>query len=351
MHEGRFLPMACDVAAMMPMVEMSRDHTFFIPDVLYLYNRDNPLNDDRISASMQELYNQYVRSLPPYQQLEVPPYKEHQLSGMKSDIVCFSYDRPLQLYAFLESVERYVKNYGEVKVIWRASSDAYEKGYALVKEKFPAVTFIQQNDKSAKKDFKKLVMKATFEGNPYITFATDDLVVKDDIDFSRDIRELEKTQMHALFYRLGKHVDYCYMAKERQAIPPLSKVGDDLFAWQYKQATHDWSYPHSVDFTLYRKRDIEDQFKQIACTYPNDLEALWDQMGNLKQYGLCHAESKIVNFPLNVSNNYNEALKEYPVELLLDIFMSGKKIDLGPVHKIENRSPHMEYHPTFVLRD
>ena len=44
----------------------------------------------------------------------------------KADLVVFSKDRPLQLYAFLESVETYITDLETISVIYRVTSSAYE---------------------------------------------------------------------------------------------------------------------------------------------------------------------------------------------------------------------------------
>ncbi len=70
LYEGEFLPMAGDLAFMMPLLEMSGDHTVFIRDILYLYNRSNPLNHHKTNFALQEKCAHYVRNLPPYPRLE-----------------------------------------------------------------------------------------------------------------------------------------------------------------------------------------------------------------------------------------------------------------------------------------
>ena len=44
---GKMFTSACDTALMSPMLEMAGDNIHFIKDVLYVYNRDNPLNEDK----------------------------------------------------------------------------------------------------------------------------------------------------------------------------------------------------------------------------------------------------------------------------------------------------------------
>lgn len=66
---GNFLMMAGDSAAMLPMIEMAADHFYSVSQVLYVYNRANPLNDDKISRWLQLHLDSYVRAKPPYEKL------------------------------------------------------------------------------------------------------------------------------------------------------------------------------------------------------------------------------------------------------------------------------------------
>ena len=66
MYQGDWLPMCADMAAMIPMIEMARDHFAFIPQILYLYNDTNPISDHRVSKELQVIMDRYVRGLPQY---------------------------------------------------------------------------------------------------------------------------------------------------------------------------------------------------------------------------------------------------------------------------------------------
>jgi glycosyltransferase involved in cell wall biosynthesis len=70
LYEGRFVPMAWDLAFMFPMLEMSGKHVAFIRDTLYLYNRSNPINDHKVNLSLQQACERHLRSLPKYEKLE-----------------------------------------------------------------------------------------------------------------------------------------------------------------------------------------------------------------------------------------------------------------------------------------
>lgn len=52
MLNGEFFAATCDQAMMFPMLEMARNHVRFIPDVLYVYNQTNPINDNKVRLKM-----------------------------------------------------------------------------------------------------------------------------------------------------------------------------------------------------------------------------------------------------------------------------------------------------------
>lgn len=60
--DGRYYGVGWDVAFMMPMLEMSANRVLFIPNVLYCYNRFNPLSDDQIRQSDQHRVEMRVRN-------------------------------------------------------------------------------------------------------------------------------------------------------------------------------------------------------------------------------------------------------------------------------------------------
>ncbi len=271
----------------------------------------------------------------------------------KADLVVFSYDRPLQLYAFLESAQKYVTGIGQLSVIYRASDQAFKDGYDVVRTDFPQVTFYSQGSNPAQ-DFKPLTLKASFESpSNYILFAVDDIVVKDTVDIARCINALEKHDAYAFFLRLGMNLNYCYTMNQAQPVPRLTKKSGDIYVWQFNQSVLDWRYPHTVDLTLYRKKDIEGDFKTLSYSTPNRLEGAWSSRAAkiLTQKGLCFERSKMVNFPLNrVQHDWkNRAMDISPHELLAQ-FNAGKKMDIVKLHGIDNKSAHMEYMPTFVDR-
>ena len=272
-----------------------------------------------------------------------------------ADLVMFSFDRPLQLYALLESAELHLKGISEKHVIYRASDEQFDGGYEQVKQRFTRVSFHKQGT-NPREDFKPLTLKATFESpSEYVIFAVDDIVVKDGVDMAHCIEALKKHEAYGFYLRLGKNLDYCYPLQRGQTVPSLQE-SEGIISWSFKNGFGDWAYPHTVDMTLYCKKDIEPDLRSMAYHAPNRLEDVWDrksrERGIHQNRGLCFSSSKIVNLPLNrVQNEYkNRVMTELTPRDLLDQFLQNKKMDIEPLRCVENRSAHMEYSPTFITR-
>lgn len=278
------------------------------------------------------------------------------VKAKNADMVIFSFDRPIQLYSLLESIERYVTGVNNVQVVYRVTDQSYNEGYEIVKSRFKNVVYRKQGS-NPRQDFKIVTRDAFFDGqSEYIIFAVDDIIVKDFVNLSECIDALERYGAYGFYLRLGLNLTECYMMNRAQPIPPIHNHGNDVLSWQMSQGMYDWAYPHTVDMTLFRKSDVSFFVTHLTYHSPNTFEAEWHNhsAGVMRKRGLCFTESKIVNTPLNlVQQDYvgNRHMEEMSAKQLLELFLQGLKIDIQPLHKIKNKGAHMEYHPQFITRD
>ena len=68
--EGKVYSMAGDLPAMFPMLEMAEERSAFIEEIIHVYNRDNPLNEDKVNHELQYSIAFEVRNKPKYSRLE-----------------------------------------------------------------------------------------------------------------------------------------------------------------------------------------------------------------------------------------------------------------------------------------
>ncbi len=284
-------------------------------------------------------------------------------SKQQVDIVVFSFDRPMQLYAFLESVEAYVTNPHLIHVIYRCTDKRFEKGYDIVFERFPYVQGHIQG-KNPQKDFKQLCLKSIYtrkSKSPYIMFAVDDIVMTDKVDLVECTKALKKYNSWFFSLRLGKNISHNPLSIATSlepvfvGVPAGKELRNNMFSWKFTDPTAkgSWNYPNSTDVTIYRKKALKRFFKKASYTNPNTLEAEWHwnwQPRNKK--GLCYQHSKAVNIPLNVVNPYwQSANVNISTWQLLEKFVNGEKIDITKLHKLEHNATHIPFEPTFVPID
>lgn len=65
-EKGNYYTMTYDVAMFIPMLELSgKEHTFYNSTPLYVYNRENPISDDKVSQSLQwEIHAEILKKQP-----------------------------------------------------------------------------------------------------------------------------------------------------------------------------------------------------------------------------------------------------------------------------------------------
>lgn len=70
MLDGKFLDASSDQAIIIPVFEMAGVHHQYVRDILYIYNRSTPFNDDKLRADRQLYCSRQVCARPPYQPLK-----------------------------------------------------------------------------------------------------------------------------------------------------------------------------------------------------------------------------------------------------------------------------------------
>lgn len=279
------------------------------------------------------------------------------------DMIIFSYDRPIQLFALLESIEKYVIGIGEIYIIYRVSSDEYDKSYHECISSFSDLKIISiKQGLYPRSDFKPLTFECLINSkNQYVVFAVDDIIVKDYINLTECSSCIEKTQAHGFYLRLGTNIHKNYTIGIDTPIPFHTQINDYLYSWKFKDGLGDWGYPSTLDMTVYCKEKILPIITALDFSSPNLFEGAWaiKAIGldgtiplDLEKSGLFYKESKIVNIPLSIVQDDHLASKHmnYSKKDLLLQFKNGLKIDIAPFYKINNSAPHMELEPLFIKR-
>ncbi len=295
----------------------------------------------------------------------------------KVDIVIYSMNRPMQVYALLESIYENVLNTGNIYILYRTSDNSFEQGYQEVKKTFPKVYFVKQDHGLNGSDFKPLNLQCAFESpHDYVSFVVDDCIVKEPVDLADCIAALKKVDnSFAFFLRLGRNITECYSLKINTP-PPCNKYSNNIYIWQFKTGMKDtsgwdaltlgdWNFATTVDFCIFRKSEIR-QFFETHDYLNLSYEGQWweefkNNPQNMEKYGICFEKSKIVNVCVNIANDLSANLNQFSQDWqkkmlqfsttnLLKKFIEGFKIDIKDIYKINNSAPHVEYEYRFIQR-
>lgn len=346
LYEGKFMGSSWDAASMIPMMEMAGKHYRFVRSILYINNRANPLNDDKVAGEEQQTIWRYVLSLPPYQPLAASPLMAQ--DNNKADLMVFSSDHPMQLYAFLESLQKFVGNLGQVFVIYHANGREYGEAYEELMTSFPSVKFIRQSNIA---EFKSLVIDTVKSGpSDFIFFALDEMIVKDFVDLKECTAALRDSGAYGFYLRLGNNLDYCYLLQQPQRSPKFVEWKKNIYAWQFQEGFSegvrgDWIAANVLDMTVFSKDEICAELAALDFQNPVSLETAWLQKmffkesrnERLRKVGLFFADTKVVNLPSSHE--------------LISQFKEGLKIDISPYFQRQNHSIVSDLEPTFIERE
>ncbi|MCX5921936.1 MAG: hypothetical protein NTX86_01250 [Candidatus Dependentiae bacterium] len=270
----------------------------------------------------------------------------------KTDLIIFSYNRPLQLHALLESLTIFVSNLNEIYVLYRVNNEQFDHAYEEIKAIFPRINFVKQGN-NPRNDFKPLLLQCFFASPAaYILFAVDDDIVKDYVDMRTCTEALEATNAYCFFLRLGKNIVKQYGQNISLTLPPCVEVKKNIFNYYIKNGIGDWRYPNNVDMTVYKKSTVAPFFQNANYHSPNTLEAMWAAQQNLNTYGLFFETSKMFALPINIIQEdwYTTHENSFTAQELLHLWQDGYAMNLAPFHNLNNPCAFVAIPPTFIKR-
>lgn len=286
---------------------------------------------------------------------------------MKTTLIIFSKNRPLQLDLCLNSVKQNLNGSFDVFVLFDRDEE-YVDAYEALQKEHPDVQFWLQKENI----YKDLYYIAVSVCNPRTCFLTDDCIVyRPSINI--DAEDLFPEEAICYSLRLGLNTTKRYHRWDGKI-----QEYDDLLRWfpqqhiskykhgiiydrtQHLQGGY-WGNPLSVDGHIFRSEEvfewldelilISKHFKYITCQSPNHLETNLQRWQHLTGQFMCVDEqSCVVNSPNNkVSDTQytiNGVSYNLPQEEALEIFQSGARIDLAQLDFENINCPHTEINLT-----
>lgn len=253
--------------------------------------------------------------------------------------IILSKDRAAQLDLALKALK---SNDGGIfstySILYKASEDQFESGYKCLKENYPGLNWVEQED------YYQNILELVDESHEFTTFFTDD-----DIFY----RPINKRQIHiqdlfedmdilaCLSLRLGlnTYIQDPYIGS--QVIAPSSNfhyLDNDFIVWRWQDCPPygNFGYPLSVDGHIFRTNELKQILSDCRFNNPNQQEiAMQNQADRLPPLMACFEKSVVINTPLNrvqdtclnrSGENFGQSAKE-----MNDRFIAGQRLDFNSI--------------------
>ncbi len=253
--------------------------------------------------------------------------------SVKTRVVVFSKDRPLQLDATLRGFFRFASccEDAELSVLWTASTPEMEQAYGTLQQEHPTVHWLREQ--TFKSDLLRLL-----EDSLHILFLVDDNVFVRPFSLLACVKILDDSPyILGVSLRLGCNTRYCYPLDRPQELPNFKSLDGGMLTFDWTLGDGDFGYPLELSSSLYRTEDLLPWLRSLEYHNPNALEdLLWrhrQAFSVLRPKLACSELSFAFCNPLNVvqdtaANRYDHVQGLTP-QALLKHFQLGDRIDLN----------------------
>lgn len=255
---GTFFPSACDVALMIPMLEMCGGRFKYIDEPIYIRNIATELNDHKVDPIMQNYCAFYVRTLKPYQKLEDLIRRRGSIKEQKAIVILL----PSTTCDSIKSIYSVKNNMHGIQEIFFLGN---EEQCAKARE---CDCLCVDLDHTA--DIKPILCEVLTRDCPYVIFIDQDKI-PNNIDLGECIEQLEQTYAAAFYFAhdFGKN----------GVVEQLFHT--DTYFWQYQYFTPEGST------VLYKNQQILERLKSFEEVKPADLSSfVTNIVQNRKSVGL-----------------------------------------------------------------
>ena len=246
----------------------------------------------------------------------------------KVDIILMTRNRPLQTYAFLDSLRKYVSNVHKIWVLYRADEDLFKDGYDL------AISCAGRSlPIEGVRDFpgefgSKVLDIAQRSEAQYFVLGVDEMIwlMHVDLQYSACLLKKGEGAFHTFQLRLGKSTGSYPTDQDTldKRFFPMAH-NSSVFAYYPLRLEHDFGYVLNVDGTMVSKTDfLEDLGDSLSKhKHPGDLENGWVYKKShirSKQWHLMYDRSNVVN-----NNMYDGRVAAHSQNISEKMYANAKK--------------------------
>lgn len=278
--------------------------------------------------------------------------------------IIFSYNRAMQLDYLLKSVLKRFKVESKIVIIYHTTNE-HKRGYDLLQQKYISAKNIEFRERKKlffdisylftlydKKNWRFFYEKNFFKKNgdnfkhlvqetiknsgcEFVMFNTDDGLFFNDVTVPEEVLNIIKNNPEDASYRM-------YIGDNLEGFPAFVQSKEEYYQWDYytEKKIHHWTFPFSVDGTIYNSNGLLKHLKKIAYNNPVSLERngeIFMRHNKLFKIGLSPIKSNLVQTKLNrVSvDTLNPTIHINP-DFLNKKFLEGFSLELVLNSNIDN---------------
>ena len=271
------LSVSSEEAFLKPISEMGKSHVQFIPEVLYIHSQANHQKAGGIKLILSPEKIKEALSAAVFQKPAFFEQKE------LADMIIFSHESPQHLGICLESIEKNLMGVHQLYVVCTGSR-SYLSYYKGLEKKFPAAAFIYPTMHS-KSHFKESVLHSLIgaaSSPSYIILSTDLVKIDSPISLVSCIKAMRQTKAYGFYLHLAgkQRIDSSFMEK-------------GIYSWVIGEGEEQWKDPNILQMSLYRKIDLERDFKEMDFSNIEELKGGWNIGSHVYRIGLSFEEPKV----------------------------------------------------------
>lgn len=266
-------------------------------------------------------------------------------ANFTTDIILFSKNRPLQAFAFFDSLKKQVSGVNKVWLLLKTEDEIFERGYEIIRNCFATYVQIeiirQGKDDDNRVSFGQNVLNILQQRSTAdcVMLAVDEMIWLRPVNLktvSSLLNECDREEVFSFQLRLGHNIrSHIPIDNHDLRFHPL-KFDEDILAFYPRRLPYDFGYVLNVDGVVVRRSDlIEDLEKAIpTCSSPGCVEQSWITHRlhvRSRQWQFMHKSSRVVN-NMGMADGRVADRRQPPsdgsFELARILVDDGKKIDV-----------------------
>ena len=271
------------------------------------------------------------------------------------NVIVTSKNRPAQLDLLLRSM---IKNFKEIKkihVLYKSTTNDFDAGYELLKEKLNLDNIFYVKEKNFKGDYLSILNNITT--NFFMNFCDDNVVIDDfGIDFLLKAFESDEDIINVSL-RLNPKYNFCYTAQKNIDIPDF-EAKENYIKWDWTKCDPnlDWGYCQPQDTNIYKTNEYKNLVSKFNIHNACIEDELHISRNRNKKYMIAPTKTKIITIANNRAQDWNANMfhskkQEYSLENLTLLYLNKKQIRLDDIEQLKNKDilqGHLEYDFQFV---